>query len=256
MRHMHALLLTLLLAGPLAVVPARAQNFDVLGNANFQTATRNFSATDTLELAAHINMTLRQYERAIPMYEALLKKLPNREDLWAMLASAYNQVDEPREALDAANIAITLAPHYPHFYAERGIAALLVGQYRQSVDDLQHFVKSFPVNARARFYLGLAQAAQGENDAARASLLRAQALNPALGLSVSYYLGLIFASEGQIGLSRQLLADTESAFDGSALPMKDLVAGQLRALDSSISSRIRAATHESDARIAPVPALK
>lgn len=241
------------LAGPAAAQQAAAPAFDVLANPDFRLATSDFSASDTLELAAHIHMTLRQHEQAIPMYEALLKGEPNRADLWAMLSAAYNRVDEPREAFDAAEIAITLAPHYPHFYAERGIAAFLLGRHERAVADLAHFAKTFPVNARARFYLGLAQAASGDSGAAQASLVRARALNPALTLLANYYLGLIAAGEGRVAASRQLLGDAHEAFAETSLPVKDLMRNQLRALDGAIAQRLRAATQEADARVAHVP---
>lgn len=229
------------------------REFDVLANPDFMAATESFSAAQSLELAAHISMALRQHERAIPMYEALLKDSPKRADLWAMLAAAYNRINEPREALDAADIAVTLAPHYPHFYVERGIAAFRLDMHERSIDDLKHFVKAFPVNARGHYYLGLAQAAIGDVDAARANLLRARRLNPALTLLTDYYLGLIAANRGQMGLSLELLARTQQAFEGSQLPISALVTGQLESVEGVVSSRLRAAMHEADVRIAHAP---
>lgn len=227
------------------------RTFDVLAHPDFDLATASFSATESLELAAHMNMVLRQYEQAIPMYEALVKRSPKRADLWMMLAAAYNRADDPREALDAAGIAITLAPHYPHYYAERGIAAFRLGMHERSIEDLKHYVKAFPVNARGRYYLGLAQAASGDLDSAYASLMRARALNPALMLLTDYYLGLIAAQRGQIGTSRELLAETQRAFAGTSLPISGLLAEQIASLDSNASRRLRAAMHESDVRHAP-----
>src|SRR5262245_40022708 len=106
------------------ILPAAAQQPPALGpdvraQPAFAAIASNLSPQDGLELAAHVSMVLRQYERAIPMFEVLVKASPNRAELWAALAAAYNRAGEPREARDAANIAVTLAPHYPHFYAER-----------------------------------------------------------------------------------------------------------------------------------------
>jgi tetratricopeptide (TPR) repeat protein len=189
------------------------------------------------------------------MFEVLVKESPNRAELWAALAMAYNRAGDPREARDAANIAVVLVPHYPHFYAERGIAEFLLGQHADAIADLSHYLKAFPFNAGAHFYLGLAQAAHGELEPARASLLRARLLNPSLGLSANYYLAIIAAERGQIGLSRELLDRLQQAFDGSGLPVSGLIAGQLSSLDGAVAQRLGAATREADARAAPVPVL-
>jgi tetratricopeptide (TPR) repeat protein len=238
------------------ILPAAAQpgpGVNVLAQPEFLAVARDYSPAERLELAAHINMVLHQYERAIPMYEALLKTQPNRPELWAVLASAYNAVDEAREARDAADIAVTLAPHYPHFYVERGIAAFRLGEHAGAVADLERYAKAFPLNARAHFYLGLARAAQGEAEPARISLLRARALNPLLSVSVEYYLGLLAADRGQMSVSRELLARTQRAFAGSDLPVGPLVERQLRGVDDSVAQRLRAAMHEADVRVARMP---
>jgi tetratricopeptide (TPR) repeat protein len=246
----------LLLAGSQALAQQQQppRPLDLLANPDFVSVTENFSAAQTLELAAHFNMSLRQYQQAIPMYEALLKASPNRADLWIMLAAGYNRINDAREAFEAADIAITLEEFSSHFYAERGVAAFRLGRYDSSIGDLKRFVKAFPVNARSHYYLGLAQAATGDGDAARASLLKARALNPKLALLVEYYLGLLAAERGNLSLSRELLDRTNVAFEGSDLPISTLVAGQLRSLDGEVARRMRAALHESDVRFAPQPA--
>jgi tetratricopeptide (TPR) repeat protein len=227
--------------------------YDFLADPDFMLATRSLSAADALELAAHLNMDLRQYQQAIPMYEALLKSAPNNAGLWAVLAAAYNRIDEPREAFEAADIAITLAPHYPHFRIERGIAAFRLQRYDVAIDDLQHFSKAFTVDARARFYLGLAQAAAGDAAAARKSLIRARNLNPALSVLTDYYLALIAGSQGQTAASRQMLADTLAAFEAADLPVAPLARRQLQEVDGSVARALRRARHEADARVAHVP---
>lgn len=243
----------LALALPAAAQQVPAPGGDVLSRPEFKAVTQDFSAGETLELAAHINMALRRYEEAIPMYEVLLARSPRRADLWTMLASAYNFVDQAREALEAAEIAVTLAPHYPHFYAERGIAAFRLDLHPRAIEDLKHYLKAFPASARAHFYLGLAQAAQGETEAARVSLLRARMLNPALAASTDYYLGLLAAGRGQMGVGRELLARTQRTFEGSELPLSKLLAGQLQEMNGIVSQRMRAAMHQSDVQFAPAP---
>jgi tetratricopeptide (TPR) repeat protein len=245
----------LVVAGVLPAGAQQPQGPDVLAQPAFKAIAQDLSPAEGLQLAAHINIVLRQYERAIPMFEALLKTLPNRADLWAGLAIAYNRAGEPREAYDAANIAVTLAPHYPHYYAERGIAAFFLGRYAVAIADLSHYVKAFPLHANAHFYLGLAQAARGEAEAAQASLLRARRLNPDLALSANYFLGLVAAERGQVARSRQLLAELQQAFNGSGLPIGKVIAEQVADLDGAVAQRLRAATHEADARAAPLPHL-
>lgn len=240
-----------------AILPAAAQQPapgpDVLARPEFKAIAQDLSPAEGLQLAAHINIVLRQYERAIPMFEALVKDSPNQAELWAGLAVAYNRAGEAREAYDAANIAVTLAPHYPHFYVERGTAAFFLGRHAEAVSDLSHYLKSFPANAGARFYLGLAQAARGELEPARANLLRARRLNPDLALSTDYYLALIAAGRGQIALSRERLARLQLAFEGNELPWSKLIERQVAGLDEAIARRLRAATHEADARVAHLP---
>jgi len=256
MKHLWNWIAAVLLLSP--CLPAAAQQppqsgADVLARPEFIAIARDLSPEEGLELAAHINVVLRQYERAIPMYEALLKTAPNRSHLWAALAMAYNRADEPREARDAANIAITLAPHFPHYYIERGIAAFHLGEYAGSIADLAHYLKAFPLTANAHFYLGLAQAAHGEPQAARASLLRAVRLNPSLTPAANYYLGLIAAERGQLAMSRELLDRARLAFEGSGLAVSGLISEQMKSVDGEVGRRMRAAMHESDARVAHQP---
>jgi tetratricopeptide (TPR) repeat protein len=245
--------LFLTIAVPAAAQQPQQTGADVLARPEFIAIAKDLSPAEGLELAAHINVVLRQYERAIPMYEALLKTSPNRAELWAALAMAYNRADEAREAWDAANIAITLAPHYPHFHLERGIAAFRLGQYADSVADLSHYTKAFPLVANAHFYLGLAQAAEGKPQPARASLLRAARLNPTLTPSTNYYLGLIAAERGQLAMSRELLDRARIAFKDSGLAVSGLITEQLKSVDGEAARRMRAAMHEADVRAAHQP---
>lgn len=249
-----ALALILALAFPVAAQQMPPRGTDVLVHPDFVAATEGFAFDERLEIAIQLNMALRQYERAIPMLEALLKQSPGRAELWATLAVACNQLDEARDALDAADIAITLAPHVPHYFIERGIAAFRLGEHERSIADLKHFLESFPVNARAHYYLGLAQAAQGDVKAARGNLLRARALNPALALLTEYYLALIEAGEGRIALSQQLLAETRRAFEDTDSPdLRALIARQSTEMDQRVNRTLRSAMHESDARHASLP---
>lgn len=241
--------------GAAGAQPAQPRAYDVLADPDFALATRSLTAVQSLELAAHLTMGLRQYQKAIPMYEALLKASPGNAGAWAMLAAAYNRVNEPREALDAADIALALAPDTPHYRAERGIASFELGRYDPAIEDLLAFTKAFPVNARARFYLGLAQAARGDVEAGRANLIRARSLNPALSLPADYYLGLIEGSEGRIANARELLSGTLAAFEAADLPVAALARRQLQALDGVVARRIRAAVHQSDARAAHLPGV-
>lgn len=250
-RALFAAALCAALAMPAAAQPAGARAFDLLADPDFAAATRGFSAAERLQLAAHLHMALRQHEQAIPMYEALVKRQPKRAELWAMLAMAYNRADEPREALDAAEIALTLAPDYPHFRIERGIAAFRLGRHDAAAADLKAFVKAFPVNARGHFYLGLAEAARGNGDAAYAGLMRARALNPGLTLMTDYYLGLLLTQRGQVATGRQLLAEAQRAFDEASLPAAKLAAAQLGRVDVAVAERLRAAMHQSDVQFAP-----
>lgn len=245
---------TLLLAGILPATAQQAQGPDVLAQPAFKSIAQDLSPAEGLQLAAHINIVLRQYERAIPMLEALAKDSPNRAELWAALAVAYNRAGEPREAHDAASIAVTLAPHFPHFFLERGIAAFFLGRHAEAAADLSHYAKTFPQHANAHFYLGLAQAARGELEPARASLLRARRLNPELAMSANYFLALIAAERGQLALGREMLARLQLAFEGSDLPWTRLLAEHAAGLDGAAAQRVREAVHEADARVAHVPA--
>lgn len=250
-------LLAAFLCAALAL-PVRAQSsrtaqvFDVLSNPDFVAATVGFSEAERLELAAHLHMSLRQHEQAIPMYEALVKHRPNRAELWAMLAVAYNRADEPREALDAAQIALTLAPHEVHFRIERGVAAFRLGRHDAAVEDLKAFTEAFPANARGHFYLGLAEAARGNMEPAYGALLRARALNPALALMTDYYLGLLLTQRGQIATGRELIAQAWRAFDDAGLPIARRAAAQLASIDAAVAERLQAALHQSDVQFAPV----
>jgi tetratricopeptide (TPR) repeat protein len=253
MRAALAIVAALSVAAPAAAQTPSPAAPRVLEQPDFADVTRDFSGEDRLEFAAHLSMVLRQHEQAIPMYEAILKREPNRADLWAALALAYNHANEPREAYDAAGIAVTLAPYAPYFRGERGIAAFLLGRHREAIEDLTAYVDSASLNARGRYYLGLAQAAAGDLPAARASLLRARALNPALEIPTDYYLGLIAAERGQLATSRALLARSQAALEGSGLPIEKLVGTLLQRLDGAVVQRLAASIHESDVRFAPQP---
>lgn len=203
---------------------------DILGDPNFKKVVKKLPVAEQLELAATLNFSLRQYEPAIPMLEALVKKQPTRADLWFLLAMAYNRVSEPREAYDAANIALTLKPDMPFYPIERGIAAFQLGKDAEAVRDLQRYVRSFKTSAMAHYYLGLVQARLGDLGTARDNLRKARTLSPNLSLLTDYYLGLIAAQQGKPEEARPLLQATAAAFKGTGSPMEKQARQQLEQL--------------------------
>jgi len=227
-------LLALALAVPAAAsAQARRPVVDVFALPEFREATKEATAEELFEAAAVMHVRLRQYRQAIPLLEALVKDITDRSDLWMLLAIAYNRIDEPREAWDAANIAIALAPDTTLYYGERGVAAVMDGRDADGVRDLSRFLAAYRANARGHLYRGIARARLGEHDAAREDLDRASALNPRLALVADYYVGLVAARTGRTLEAQILLRETLEAFEGVETPFKETVRAQLKALEAA-----------------------
>ena len=216
------------IAGPaFSAEPGNQAPIDVQALPEFQEATKDFSPEVTFEQAALLHIYLGQYQQAIPILEALVRRGPHASGLWNALATAYNRLGRGQQAWETSNIAITLEPYRDAYYFERGVAAFLLDRNQEALDDLTRYVTTFTASARGHYYLGLAQARLNNLPGARAELVRAGSLNPRLSLATDYYVGLIDAQTGRLRDGIRALKATQTAFRNVELPLKQEIRRQL-----------------------------
>lgn len=199
----------------------------------FKDMTKNFTPSARFKAAAMIHIYMRRYEQAIPLLEALVKKTPTDAASWMLLAIAYNCNDEPLDAFETANIALTLRPSYTSFLIERGIAAFNLGRDQEAARDLSRFLQSYSNNAKGHYYLGLVETRLGNTSKATSHFLTARKLNPRLSLMADYFLGLIAAQEGRTPEAKFFLKKSLEAFRGGETLFRKEVRQCLQALDSN-----------------------
>lgn len=250
MRGVFILLLILLTVGGMHRVglasdaPAK-EGLHLLALPEFREMTEQFPPEIRFEVAAVVNIHMHQYAQAIPLLEVLVSEQPNRSELWILLALAYNRDDAPQDAYDAANIAITLEPYHDAYYIERGVAAYLLGQDRQAAQDLTRFLKAFDRVPRAYYYMGLVAARQGNLGLARRALNNAWALEPNLRVPVLYQLASLDVATGRLDRAKSSLALVSEVFEGFGTQTERMLARQVQVLGDA--SEVVQAVQLSDA---------
>ena len=117
-------------------------------------------------------------EQVLDDAKARVEAEPRSADAWEELASAYSGNDQPAEAIDAAERAVTLAPR--DYRRVQTLVALKVrgADTAGAIVTLQGFTQANPGNAEAFLQLGQLAENAGRTDLARLSYQRFLQLEP------------------------------------------------------------------------------
>jgi putative PEP-CTERM system TPR-repeat lipoprotein len=116
---------------------------------------------------------LKQYEKAVPVYEEVIRAAPDNVIALNNLAWAMAQTGRANEALPHARRAATLAPENPAILDTLGTTLVRAGQPAEAVAPLRKAVEKAPNARPIEFHLAEALAKQGQRDEARGILRRA-----------------------------------------------------------------------------------
>ena len=116
-------------------------------------------------------------KRAISLYQSLLTEVPNNAIILNNLAVIMTDDGDAKGALPLARKALALNPNSAATNDTLGWALLKLGQSKDALPMLELASKTDPSNPELLYHLALAQKAQNNPKAARASLEKALAIN-------------------------------------------------------------------------------
>ena len=122
---------------------------------------------------ADLHMALNQYEKAVPVYQEVVRQAPDNVLALNNLAWAMAQSGRAQEALPHARRAAALAPDSPAVLDTLGTTLVRAGQPAEAVAPLRKAVEKAPNVRPIEFHLAEALAKQGQRDEARQVLRRA-----------------------------------------------------------------------------------
>jgi predicted Zn-dependent protease len=146
-----------------------------------------------------------QPEKAIPIYQQLVKAVPNNPGLMTNLGIAQEMAGHDREAIEEFNAVLKMDPEYLNARLFLGLADLDVGNLQEGIGQLQKVIDRQPGNELARWKLGEAYLSTGNNVQAAEEyqdLCNANPRNPKgwYGLGQSF----LALSQATVGKLRQL----------------------------------------------------
>lgn len=143
-----------------------------------------------------------QPEKAIPIYQQLVKAVPNNSGLMTNLGIAEQMAGHERDAIEQFTLVLKMDPGYLNARLFLGVADLEAGKPQEAIGQFQKVVDRQPGNELARWKLGEAYLSSGNN--ARAAeeyqnLCNSNPRNPKgwYGLGQSY-LALSLAAIGKL----------------------------------------------------------
>jgi predicted Zn-dependent protease len=162
-----------------------------------------------------------QPEKAIPIYQQLVKAVPNNPGLMTNLGIAQEMAGRHRDAIEQLNAVLRMDPEYLNARLFLGLAYFDVGNLQEAIGQLEKVIDRQPGNQLARWKLGEAYLSTGNKvraaEAYRA-LCNSDPRNPKgwYGLGRSY-LSLSLDTVGKLrrlapdsGYTLALAAETES----------------------------------------------
>jgi putative PEP-CTERM system TPR-repeat lipoprotein len=118
-------------------------------------------------------VALKQYDKAVPVYQEVVRAMPDNVQALNNLAWAMAQSGRPNEALPHARKAAALAPDSAAVLDTLGTTLVRAGQPAEAVAPLRRAVEKAPNIPPIEFHLAEALAKQGQRDEARKLLRRA-----------------------------------------------------------------------------------
>jgi len=104
-----------------------------------------------------------QPEKAIPIYQQLVKAVPNNPGLMTNLGIAQQMAGHPREAIEQFNAVLSMDPEYLNARLFLGLADLEAGKLQEAIGQLEKVIARQPGNGLARWKLGEAYLSTGDN---------------------------------------------------------------------------------------------
>lgn len=118
-----------------------------------------------------------EHGKAEAILTEAVKQFPEDQELRLALASTYLELKQGDRAYEQYTAALTIGPRTPAIEFTAGTVANTIGRLELAVEHYSAAQRADPTNADYPLYLGQVQAKLGQNDAAKASLLRAAKLN-------------------------------------------------------------------------------
>lgn len=135
-----------------------------------------FSLEDKINDGCHKIMVGR-YREAITIYSELLTLHYNNFLILNNMGYALIAAGEPEKALWYLDRGLTLAPRFVHLYSNRGWARMQLHQWEEGMADTQQALKLNDAHADGYRNLGLYALEKGQNEEAKAHLLKAKSLD-------------------------------------------------------------------------------
>lgn len=137
---------------------------------------------------------------AVDQFRQYTRLRPNDARGWLALATAFLEIEEPGNSLDAAGRALALAPENPEIAYLAGEASRRLGKLPEAAADFQRVLKRNPHHAPSLAGLGqvaLAQARDGHDVDTAVDYLRRSVAEAPHDARVRYELGHALAQQGK-----------------------------------------------------------
>ena len=134
---------------------------------------------DAMFLLGMIAAEHENFRKAVDVIERAIKLDATRAEYHAQLGRCFIALNQPRDAMRAAQTALQCKPSDPLALDTIGVVMTRAGEYAEAVDPFKKAVALDPHNAAYRYNLGAALQFIGNFDAARAEYRRALEIDPA-----------------------------------------------------------------------------
>lgn len=118
-----------------------------------------------------------EHAKAEAILNEAVKQFPENQEIRLAMASTFLELKQGERAYEQYTAALTIGPRTPAIEFTAGTVASTIGKLELAVEHYSAAQRADPTNADYPLYLGQVQAKLGQNDAAKASLLRAAKLN-------------------------------------------------------------------------------
>ncbi len=135
------------------------------------------STIDAILDSARTLSNEQEHGKAEAILSEAVKQYADNQELRLALANELLELKKPKEAYEQYTAALTIGPREPKIEFTAGTVASTIGELPRAVEHYSAAQSADATNADYPLYLGQVLAKLGQNDAAKASLLRAAKLN-------------------------------------------------------------------------------
>jgi tetratricopeptide (TPR) repeat protein len=205
------------------------------------TRPRDTTADDSF-VAAATKFTQGDYPGAIKGFDRAIAVKPNYAAAYIARAEANLYLENKKEVIRDANLALKINPKSDDAYALRGIGKGSIGDSRGAFADLDRAIALNPRSARSYFYRGFAETQYADPNKAIRSINKALAIDPNLSDAYSvraaakYLIGDLQGSKADFNRALQINANSFLAYGYRGLT--DVMAGRKQSGFADISKAI------------------